>query len=95
VKFIKNLTLFVITFLAIVIATGFSAKSIYAQPDKVTVCHNGNTIEISTSALAAHLEHGDTEGPCPPAVPEFGLITGSLALIGSAGSFLILKRKKS
>lgn len=32
---------------------------------KVTVCHNGHEITISRSALAAHLDHGDTEGPCP------------------------------
>lgn len=32
--------------------------------NKVTVCHKGKTIEISSSALQAHLDHGDTEGPC-------------------------------
>ena len=36
---------------------------------KVTVCHkpdkNQVTIEISRSALPAHLKHGDTLGPCP------------------------------
>ena len=36
---------------------------------KVTVCHkpdkNRVTIEISRSALPAHLKHGDTLGPCP------------------------------
>jgi len=37
---------------------------------KVTVCHkpdskNPVTIEISRSALQAHLNHGDHEGPCP------------------------------
>lgn len=34
--------------------------------DKVTICHNGtNTISISSSALDAHLAHGDTMGACP------------------------------
>jgi hypothetical protein len=32
--------------------------------EKVTICHNGHTISISQSALAAHLRHGDTIGPC-------------------------------
>jgi quercetin dioxygenase-like cupin family protein len=33
--------------------------------DKVTICHNGNTITISADALDAHLAHGDTLGACP------------------------------
>lgn len=37
---------------------------------KVLVCHKpdkkgGHTISISSSAVPAHLAHGDTEGPCP------------------------------
>jgi hypothetical protein len=32
--------------------------------DKVTVCHRGHTLEISRNALEAHLNHGDTLGPC-------------------------------
>lgn len=32
---------------------------------KVTICHNGNTIEVDQSAVAAHLAHGDTLGACP------------------------------
>ena len=31
---------------------------------KVNVCHNGNTICISISALQTHLDHGDTLGEC-------------------------------
>lgn len=34
--------------------------------NKVTVCHNGNLITISTNALSAHLAHGDCIGQCPP-----------------------------
>ena len=32
---------------------------------KVTLCHNGQTIRVSTSALKAHQGHDDTLGPCP------------------------------
>lgn len=40
-----------------------------AGGDKVTICHKPNsknprTITISRSALQAHLDHGDTIGPC-------------------------------
>lgn len=31
---------------------------------KVTVCHNGKSLTISTSSLQDHLAHGDTEGAC-------------------------------
>lgn len=34
------------------------------KPEKVTICHKGRTITISSSALRAHLNHGDTEGAC-------------------------------
>ncbi|MAU02122.1 MAG: hypothetical protein CL608_33715 [Anaerolineaceae bacterium] len=33
--------------------------------DKVVICHKGTTIEVDASAVAAHLAHGDTLGPCP------------------------------
>lgn len=33
--------------------------------EQVTICHNGNTIQVNASAVAAHLAHGDTLGPCP------------------------------
>lgn len=37
---------------------------------KVLICHKpakkgGHTISVSSSAVPAHLAHGDTEGPCP------------------------------
>jgi hypothetical protein len=42
------------------------------EHDKIKICHippgnegNAHTIEISESALASHLEHGDTLGACP------------------------------
>src|SRR5687767_10573694 len=37
---------------------------------KVTICHNGQTITVSKSALKGHKKHGDSEGPCPPCVPR-------------------------
>jgi hypothetical protein len=37
---------------------------------KVDVCHNGKTINIAKAALEAHLNHGDTEGSCPPPEPD-------------------------
>ena len=33
--------------------------------DKVLVCHNGNVICVSASAVAAHLNHGCNLGACP------------------------------
>jgi hypothetical protein len=34
--------------------------------EKVTLCHKGkNTITVGAGAVAAHLAHGDTLGPCP------------------------------
>jgi hypothetical protein len=32
---------------------------------KVRICHNGQTITVSKTALKAHLKHGDTTGACP------------------------------
>ena len=34
-------------------------------PGKTTLCHKGETITVSDSAVPAHLQHGDTLGPCP------------------------------
>ena len=31
----------------------------------VTICHKGKEMTVSINALQAHLNHGDTEGPCP------------------------------
>lgn len=31
---------------------------------KVTLCHKGQTLEVAEAAAQAHLNHGDTLGPC-------------------------------
>lgn len=31
---------------------------------KVTICHKGHTLEVAEPAVQAHLNHGDTVGPC-------------------------------
>ncbi len=38
---------------------------------KTTICHEGQTIEVSGKAKKGHLKHGDTLGPCasPPPPP--------------------------
>src|SRR5690349_17142058 len=41
-----------------------AARDQYAEPTAI-VCHNGHTITIAQSALAAHLRGGDTAGRCP------------------------------
>jgi hypothetical protein len=39
--------------------------------DKVTICHNGNTLEIAASGLNGHIPNhaGDTMGACPASPP--------------------------
>jgi hypothetical protein len=47
---------------------GFSGSS---AATKVLICHKGETIEVSQSAVPAHLAHGDRIGSCdaPPPPP--------------------------
>lgn len=59
-----------------VTAINFIAAAILPG-EKVTICHfppgnpdNGQTIEIDTSALSAHLVHGDTIGACVSTPPN-------------------------
>jgi hypothetical protein len=48
---------------------------------KVQVCHNGKTICMASSALSAHLGHGDKLGDCaaprPAASAEVAAATGT------------------
>jgi hypothetical protein len=60
-------------------------------PDKVTICHRTGsqknpfvTIRVSRNALAAHLRHGDTMGPC--AGQSFTICHKSKAQRGKARS---------
>jgi hypothetical protein len=39
--------------------------NILQAQNKVTLCHNGNTIQVNQNAVNAHLNHGDQLGPCP------------------------------
>jgi len=60
-----------ITFVTIMLVA-LGATGVYAAGNtKVTICHippgnpeNAHTIVVNQSAVAAHLEHGDTLGPC-------------------------------
>jgi hypothetical protein len=51
--------------------------SVYASADKVQVVHNGNVIEVSSSAVSAHLGHGDAlYNPAPTPTPPIGTSAG-------------------
>ena len=45
-------------------AYGYGGSSGGTRANKVEICHNGNTIEVSARSSRAHLAHGDTEGVC-------------------------------
>lgn len=58
---IKKITLVLAAWALAVAFTGSAFSS-----GKVTLCHKGKqTIHVAPSAVAAHLAHGDTLGPCP------------------------------
>lgn len=58
------------------LASSFQANPVAADADKaskatsanekVLICHNGHTINVSVNALPAHLAHGDQVGACSP-----------------------------
>ena len=54
-----------ITFQAIAASNARNPGSPVGPPQKVTLCHKGRTISVPEPAVAAHLAHGDTLGPCP------------------------------
>jgi len=51
-------------FLSTAAVNARSSGSPVGPPPKVTICHNGNTLSVAEAAVAAHLAHGDTLGPC-------------------------------
>lgn len=55
--------------------------------NKVKVCHNGKAININENALQAHLNHGDSEGPCP--VPSFTSVVVLRCLNTEGGQILV------
>jgi hypothetical protein len=66
---------------------------------KVKVCHNGNTLCISTAAVAAHLAHGDFLGPCTScqenAPPPGGGNASNSATLATASGFELLPNPAS
>ena len=60
--------------LVLVVVVGWWSSDIGAAPrdkdkdkdkdKKVTICHKGQTLELPEPAVQAHLNHGDTLGPC-------------------------------
>jgi hypothetical protein len=54
--------------------------------EKVTICHEGQTITVDVSALAAHELHGDTEGACETTTRRGGHGVPSL---GSGGKITL------
>ena len=54
---------------AVVAVGAVMAVAAWAAADKVTVCHKNpktgaETIQVTQSSVAAHLDHGDTMGAC-------------------------------
>jgi hypothetical protein len=80
-----------IAFLAVALFIGVSA----AGQDKVTICHNGRTLEVSQSALQAHLNQGDTVGACTPPAPSPELSTTILMSTGIVGLFGFSRLKRN
>ena len=54
----------VVTTLAMVTVAFAAQQSDDQGQEEVTICHEGHTITVGASALAAHERHGDTEGAC-------------------------------
>jgi hypothetical protein len=52
------------------------------RPGKVAICHKGMTILVSQTAVANHLAHGDTLGPCGPTETVYTIVChGGKALV--------------
>ena len=42
-----------------------------SAPDKVTICHKGKDLSVSSNAISGHLGHGDRLGSCAAVCPCF------------------------
>ncbi|MFZ4100536.1 MAG: hypothetical protein ACOYKR_01165 [Sphingobacterium thalpophilum] len=51
---------------------------------KVTICHNGQSIQIKENTLNSHLAHGDVIGECKPTTLAKQLLAGSVAVQNGA-----------
>src|SRR4051812_5524936 len=59
--------------LLVSLAVSLTPGAAYASADKATICHKPGTsaektLEVSQSAVSAHLGHGDHTGACGPQV---------------------------
>ena len=48
---------------------GVAESTARKKKKKVTLCHHGQTISVSSKAKKKHLKHGDTLGDCPATTP--------------------------
>lgn len=58
--------------LVLVIVVLLGVGVVAAGQEKVTICHNGNTITVGRPAVDTHVGedgHGDSLGPCPDTTP--------------------------
>lgn len=59
------------------------AARVAAEADKVTICHKPGTpaertLSVASSAVAAHIAHGDVEGPCASPDPCAGVVCSAV-----------------
>jgi hypothetical protein len=69
---------------AIVSATVLSGRSLEAAGEEITLCHKGHALTVSSQALEAHLDHGDSIDACatptetPTTTPQPDLVVVSV-----------------
>lgn len=61
--------------------TTFNFEACGQQGATLTVCHKGRTLTISPKALAAHLRHGDQQGPCTATTAHADIPVSEAALL--------------
>ncbi len=68
-------------FVCLLCAVGMAPLTLAAKSGQTTICHvppgnplNAHTIDVATSAVAAHLAHGDSLGACQPQVCTPGAV---------------------